>query len=68
MDWKLWLKGLVSAIIGSAANAVTVIIVVPQTFNLFEGGAVKLGTVMLVSAIVAAAMYLKSSPIPEDKD
>lgn len=63
MTWQNWLKGLLSAVIGGAANAVTVMIVSPQDFNLSDGAG-KLGTVTLVSAIVAGAMYLKQSPIP----
>jgi len=63
MDWTKWVKGLVSAIIGGAANAITVAIVDPIAFNLQEGAS-KLLTVALVSAIVAAAMYLKQSPLP----
>lgn len=62
-NWKLWLKGLISAVIGGAANAVTVMIVDPVAFNL-QAGAAKLGWVALVSAIVAAALYLKQSPLP----
>jgi hypothetical protein len=63
MNWQTWLKGLMSAVIGGAANAITVMIVSPQDFNLQEGAG-KLGTVTLVSALVAGAMYLKQSPIP----
>jgi hypothetical protein len=63
MNWKLWLKGLISAVIGGAANAVTVMIVAPDQFNL-QTGLPKLGAVCLVSAIVAAALYLKQSPLP----
>ena len=59
----LWLKGLLSAIIGGAANSVTVMIVDPATFNIEEGLS-KVGSVALISAIVAAAMYLKKSPVP----
>ena len=66
MDWKVWLKGLISAVIGAAANSITVMIVDPQAFNLTDKIG-KLGMVALVSAIVAAAMYLKSSPLPSDK-
>lgn len=66
MDWKTWLKGLISAIIGAAANGVTVLVVEPATFNLGEGFS-KLLSVMAVSAIVAAAMYLKASPLPTGK-
>lgn len=63
MDWNKWIKGLVSAVIGGGANAITVAIVDPIAFNLQEGAS-KLLTVALVSAIVAAAMYLKQSPLP----
>jgi hypothetical protein len=63
MNWESWLKGLISAGIGAAANTVTVMIVDPLEFN-FTTGLTKLGTVCLVSAIVAMAMYLKSSPLP----
>lgn len=63
MNWEKWLKGLISAIIGGAANSITVMVVDPLTFNM-RGGAGKLGTVALISAIVAAAMYLKQSPLP----
>ena len=67
MDWNKWLKGLISAVIGGAANSITVMIVDPIAFNLDEG-ATKLGTVALVSAIVAAAMYLKQSPLPSEDE
>ena len=63
MNWTKWVKGLVSAVIGGAANAITVSVVDPQAFNLQEGAS-KLLTVAVVSAIVAAAMYLKQSPLP----
>lgn len=64
MKWQKWIKGLVSAIIGGAANSVTVMIVEPTQFN-FQEGLGKLGAVALISAIVAASMYLKKSPLPE---
>ena len=63
MNWNRWLKGLISAVIGGAANSITVMIVDPIAFNLNEGSG-KLGVVALVSALLAAAMYLKQSPLP----
>jgi len=63
MKWHKWAKGLISAIIGGAANSITVMIVDPIAFNM-QDSAGKLGMVALVSAIVAAAMYLKQSPLP----
>lgn len=61
-----WLKGLVGALIGGAANSITVMVVDPVNFNL-EGGIKKLGVIAAVGAIMSAAMYLKQSPVPEDK-
>ena len=63
-NWRTWCRGLASAVIGGAANAVTVMIVEPTSFNLQEGFD-KLAAVVVVSAIVSAAMFLKQSPIPE---
>jgi hypothetical protein len=62
---KLWLKGLIAAFIGGAANAVTNIIVAPETFNL-NSGAGKLSQAALASGIFAMCFYLKKSPLPDD--
>jgi hypothetical protein len=59
----VWFYGLLSAAIGAAANTVTVMIVAPETFNIHEG-LDKVFTVAGVSAVVAAAAYLKTSPLP----
>lgn len=64
MNWRLWGRGLLAAIIGGIANSVAVVIVDPITFNLFQGGAGKLGQVALVFALVSAALYLKEHPDP----
>jgi len=58
-----WLKGLISALIGGAANSIVAMIVEPSTFNLFEGGAYKLGAMAATGAILSGAMYLKQSPL-----
>jgi hypothetical protein len=63
---SVWVKGLVAAIVGGAANAITVIVVDPINFNLAEGFG-KVGQVAIVGALIAAAAYLKQSPIPEVK-
>jgi hypothetical protein len=63
MDWKAWFKGLVSAAIGGAANAVTVMVIDPIQFN-FQDGLGKLGAIAGISALVSIAMYLKKSPLP----
>ena len=62
-DYRLWVRGLVAAAIGGAANSVAVVIVDPTNFNIAEGLS-NLATVAGVSAAVSAAMYLKQSPLP----
>lgn len=65
--WIHWLKGLVAAIIGGAANSVTLIIVDPVTFNL-QAGLKNVLAVCATSAILSAAMYLKQSPLPREEE
>lgn len=64
---KVWIEGLVAALIGGAANAVTVIVVDPLNFNLGEGLG-KLLQVVAVGGLVAAAAFLKQSPIPKTEE
>lgn len=61
---KMWIKGLFSAIIGGAASGITVVLVDPETFNLFQGGAMELASMVIIQATVALGMYLKASPLP----
>ena len=61
---RIWIEGLVAALIGGAANAITVIVVDPLNFNLGEGLG-KLFQVVAVGGLVAAAAFLKQSPIPK---
>ncbi|HLI30100.1 MAG TPA: hypothetical protein VKV79_03240 [Terriglobia bacterium] len=66
MNWRIWLKGLIAAVVSSAANSISVLIADPHHFNPGAvGGFRNLGLVALVSAIVGAALYLKQSPVPK---
>lgn len=68
MDAKTWLKGLLAAIIGAAANGVLVVMVNPGTFDIFSvPGWKNIGTVCVASSLVAGALYLKQSPLPTGK-
>jgi hypothetical protein len=58
----VWLKGLLTALIVGAANAITLTIVNPAIFNFEDLG--RLGLVALVSGIISVAAYLKQSPLP----
>jgi hypothetical protein len=60
---ELWLKGLVAAFIGGGANAVTVVLVDPEHFNVQEG-IIALTNVIAVGALISVAGYLKSTPLP----
>lgn len=65
LNWLLWLKGLIAAVLGGIGNSITLIIVDPVTFNLGEGIR-NIYTVAITSAILSAAMYLKQSPLPSE--
>jgi len=57
--------GLIGAAISGSANAITAIIVAPETFNLREGFN-NLMWIILTGAIFGAGMYLKQSPLPPE--
>ncbi len=59
---ETWVKGLTAAAIGGGANAISLMIVDPVSFNLADWH--KLAKVCAVSALVSAAMFLKQSPVP----
>jgi len=63
-NWKNWAHGLGAAIIGAAASGVTSVIVDPATFNFTHAGILKLAQVCAVQSALAAALYLKQSPLP----
>lgn len=60
---ETWVKGLVSAGLGGAANAVTAMAIDPAQFNLSDG-LPKLGIFALIGMIMSVALYLKQSPLP----
>lgn len=60
---ELWLKGLIAACIGGAANAATVVFVDPEHFNV-QNGLHAMLKVALVGALVSFLGYLKTSPLP----
>jgi hypothetical protein len=59
-----WLKGLIAAVVSAAANVTTLAIADPQHFDPSKAGWHDLGTLVVVSAVVGAALYLKQSPVP----
>lgn len=66
-NFKVWIKGLVSAAISSAAGSGALVVIDPATFNFHEGLS-KLGSVAAALAVVAVLNYLKQSPLPGVKE
>ena len=64
---KVWTRGLIGAAINSSASAVTIVIVDPVNFNPIGDGLYKVLSVMGVSALFGAALYLKQHPLPDDE-
>lgn len=64
---RVWLYGLVAAVISGAAGAVGVIIVDPKDFNL-ESGLANVCKVAVVMGLIALANFLKAHPLPEWKE
>lgn len=60
-SWKAWLHGLAGAVIGAAGSSAGFIMVDPQVFHDWK----KLGLGVVTSAVFAAALYLKQSPLPK---
>ena len=65
MNWKQWVYGLVNAIVSSAANSVTAVVVDPVKFNLSSWeGFRNMSAMAGVGGLVGFWMYLKQSPLP----
>lgn len=64
MAWKTWLKSILSAVIGGAANSVYLLALDPEHFN-FQGGLGLLAKASALGAILAVCGYLKKSPLPD---
>lgn len=58
----IWLHGLLGAVIGGAANALTAILVKPQDFNLGDG-LWNLQQMAAGGALIGAALYLAKHPV-----
>lgn len=62
---ELWLKGVVAAIVGGAANSVASILADSSVFN--PGTALgwkHIGISAASGALIGLVMYLKQSPVP----
>lgn len=62
---KMWLKGLMAAVIGAAAQAGATVVTAPEV--LYELGWVTVGKICGAAALIAFFNYLKESPVPNGK-
>ena len=65
-NWRLWLHGLMGALIGGSVMGVFTATADPHTLRegLMTGDYSTLGKIMLAGGVWSALMYLKQSPIP----
>lgn len=64
MDKKIWLQGLVAAVVGGVANAAGVVGLDTQTAVDWSA----LARAVVAGAIISVSAFLKKSPIPEKID
>lgn len=66
---RVYVYGLVAAVINGVSNSVVVVMVDPGTFNLFDGGFKKLCAVGAATAVFSFFTFLKDHPLPDpEKD
>jgi hypothetical protein len=61
---RVWLAGLLHAVVAGAANAAAGALADPGHFNLTHEGITALGKLAAAGAIIGVVMYLKQSPLP----
>jgi len=65
---KVWLHGLIAAIIGGGANSVCASLVAPDSFNIENGEClVRILKLFLISGTLNALFFLKENPLPSLK-
>lgn len=63
-NWKAWLHGLAAALISAFFTSVAGFIALPTVFTLDKNGLVNMVQMSVPPAILAVALYLKTSPLP----
>jgi hypothetical protein len=66
---RVWLTGLLNAVITGGLSSVPIVIIDPEDFNPLQGGLGKLAMAASATALLALWMYMKDHPIPDpEKD
>lgn len=66
LNTKVWLHSIAAAAIGGAAGALGLVIVSPSSVTWTATGAIVLGKIALIGAVVPVLALLKQSPLPND--
>jgi hypothetical protein len=61
---KGWLHGLAAAVVSSFATAASGVLALPTVFTLDRNGFTNMIKLAIPAAMLAAALYLKQSPVP----
>ena len=62
-NWRIWVKGLLSAVISGGATGIAAALSAPQPYGFWN-----LSIVMFTAGVAGAALYIKQSPMPEWED
>ena len=68
MRLRLWLLGLLHAVVAGASNAAAGALADPAHFNLSHEGLIALGKLAATGALIGLVMFLKQSPLPRRWD
>lgn len=59
-NWRVWLKGLVSAAISGGATGIAAALTAPVGYSVWN-----VVVVSFTAGVAGAALYIKKSPMPE---
>lgn len=65
---RLWLLGLLHAVVAGASNAAAGALADPAHFNFSPNGLIALGKLAATGALIGLVMYLRQSPLPAQWD
>ena len=68
MNWRVWVLGIVHAVVSGAVNAALAAQVDPAHFNFSPDGLRALAQMAAGGAVLGVLLYLKRSPLPSGWD
>lgn len=67
MNWKFWLYGLVTALVGAGASAASNAIVLPAVIDglTLKKLLIAIGLNAIIAGVIGGLAYLKTHPLPD---